>query len=90
MLGQEPPKELSFCGSLSYLSPEMLLKHSSDKTVDVYGIGTILYELLVGFPPYYSEDPKVMVNNIQHAKLNIPCYLSPKARSVLSVCFHLP
>eukprot|EP00826_Nyctotherus_ovalis_P019162 TRINITY_DN1585_c0_g1_i2.p1 TRINITY_DN1585_c0_g1~~TRINITY_DN1585_c0_g1_i2.p1 ORF type:complete len:582 (+),score=143.91 TRINITY_DN1585_c0_g1_i2:687-2432(+) len=83
ILGQEPPRSLSFCGSLSYLSPDMLTNKSSHRTIDVYGIGTILYELLSGLPPFYTENPKALINNIKHAKLKIPQYLSTKARSVL-------
>ena len=85
MLGQEPPQILSFCGSLSYLSPEMLINKSTSTTIDIYGIGTILYELLTGIPPYYNENPETMVKNIQSAKLKIPNYVSTKASSVLKV-----
>eukprot|EP00826_Nyctotherus_ovalis_P029763 TRINITY_DN2360_c0_g3_i2.p1 TRINITY_DN2360_c0_g3~~TRINITY_DN2360_c0_g3_i2.p1 ORF type:complete len:539 (-),score=158.89 TRINITY_DN2360_c0_g3_i2:393-2009(-) len=75
----------SFCGSLSYLSPEMLLKKSSDKTVDVYGIGTILYELLTGAPPHYNESPKIIIKNIKYSPLKIPVNLSARAKSALKV-----
>ena len=46
----------SFCGSPAYLPPEMLKNRGVTKCADIYGIGTIMYELLVGIPPYYSED----------------------------------
>jgi tRNA A-37 threonylcarbamoyl transferase component Bud32 len=85
ILGQEAPKSLSFCGSISYLSPDMLMSKSSNKTIDIYGIGTVLYELLCGLPPFYAENPKILMKNIQYAKLKIPCYLSINARSVLKV-----
>ncbi len=85
MYSQQTPQSLSFCGSPAYLSPEMLLKKGAGKGVDIYGIGTILYEFLIGLPPYYDEDPKTMFTNITMAKLKIPGYVSPKARSVLKV-----
>jgi serine/threonine protein kinase len=55
MYGQDPSPALTFCGNSAYLSPEMLLKKGANKPLDVHGIGTILYELLVGFAPYYDE-----------------------------------
>ena len=85
MYGQTPPGTLSFCGSPAYLSPEMLLKKAANKGLDVYGIGTILYELLVGLPPYYDDDIKTMYRNIAYGKLQIPKYLSTQARAVLRV-----
>ena len=87
MLGQQPPQVLSFCGSPAYLSPEMLLKKGVGKGVDVYGIGTILYELLSGLPPHYNEDARTMFTNITRAKLKLPKYVSARARSVLKVFF---
>eukprot|EP00826_Nyctotherus_ovalis_P001951 TRINITY_DN10369_c0_g1_i3.p1 TRINITY_DN10369_c0_g1~~TRINITY_DN10369_c0_g1_i3.p1 ORF type:complete len:441 (+),score=151.99 TRINITY_DN10369_c0_g1_i3:64-1386(+) len=80
---QTQGQSLSFCGSLFYLSPEMVMSKSSSKSVDIYGIGTILYEMLSGFPPFYNEDQEKMLYNIQFAKLQIPKYISSKAESVL-------
>ncbi len=85
--GQDPPAALSFCGSPAYLSPEMLFKKGANKALDVYGIGTILYELLVGLPPYYDDDMKTMYRNIAYGKLKVPRYVSIEARVVLKVLF---
>ena len=46
----------SFCGSYSYLAPEMLKKKGHGKAVDWYLIGVVLYELLTGLPPFYDDD----------------------------------
>jgi len=42
-----------------------------------------LYELLVGFPPYYTENIKKLYENIKAAKLQIPAYISPSAKDLL-------
>eukprot|EP00826_Nyctotherus_ovalis_P017466 TRINITY_DN1514_c0_g1_i4.p1 TRINITY_DN1514_c0_g1~~TRINITY_DN1514_c0_g1_i4.p1 ORF type:complete len:439 (-),score=122.67 TRINITY_DN1514_c0_g1_i4:292-1608(-) len=46
----------SFCGSLSYLAPEMIKRTGHGKSVDWYLLGVLLYEMLVGVPPYYSAN----------------------------------
>ncbi len=46
----------SFCGSNAYLSPEMLKKAGHGKSVDIYLLGVLLYEMLIGKTPYYSEN----------------------------------
>jgi len=45
----------TFCGSTAYLAPELLRKSGHGKAVDWYLLGTLLYELLVGIPPYYAS-----------------------------------
>ena len=41
-------KTKSFCGSPAYLSPEMLSQKGVGKESDLYGIGAVLYEFLIG------------------------------------------
>jgi serine/threonine protein kinase len=58
-------KAKSFCGSPAYLAPEMLNQKGVGKEVDIYGIGTVLYECLVGEPPYYTDDIQSLYQNIR-------------------------
>ena len=44
----------SFCGSKAYMSPEMIRQEPHGKSIDWYGVGVLLYELVVGTPPYFN------------------------------------
>mmetsp|Transcript_13764 Transcript_13764/g.2018 ORF Transcript_13764/g.2018 Transcript_13764/m.2018 type:complete len:96 (-) Transcript_13764:315-602(-) len=50
----------TYCGSPAYVSPEMLTLKGAGKEADIYGIGTILFEILTGEPPYYNEEQTLM------------------------------
>ena len=73
----------SFCGSPAYLAPEMLKKEGVTKAGDVYQVGVVLYEMLVGIPPYYNDNIKILYQNIEKGKLKIPNYLSKEASKCL-------
>jgi len=45
--------------SVAYLPPEILTKRPHSRTVDWYLLGTFLFELLVGIPPYYDNKKDV-------------------------------
>jgi serine/threonine protein kinase len=62
----------SFCGSIAYLAPEMLRREGHGKSVDWYLLGVVMFELLVGLPPYYSNDRNELFFNIENASLKIP------------------
>jgi len=42
-----------------------------------------LYEMLVGIPPYYNDNIKILYQNIEKGKLKIPNYLSKEASKCL-------
>ena len=42
--------------SLAYLAPEMLKRSGHGKAVDWYLLGVVMYEMLVGTPPYYTNN----------------------------------
>jgi serum/glucocorticoid-regulated kinase 2 len=57
-------RTFSFCGSPEYMSPEMLSQEFHTRMVDFYSLGAILYEMLTGLPPHYSENRDEMYANI--------------------------
>ena len=61
---QDNTEARSFCGSLAYLAPEMLKRSGHGKSVDWYLFGVLLYEMLVGDPPYFSDHEVELLNNI--------------------------
>lgn len=56
----------SFCGSPEYMAPEMLNTEKyrlmgnapmyHNRCLDYYHLGALLYEILCGLPPFFSED----------------------------------
>ena len=73
----------SFCGSPEYMSPEMLQGQGHGRAVDFYSLGALLYEMLVGVPPYYSQNRSAMYTNILRSELNIPSFVSKNCRDLI-------
>ncbi|CAD8164851.1 unnamed protein product [Paramecium pentaurelia] len=73
----------SFCGTLAYLAPEMLMKKGHGRQVDWYMLGIFIYELLVGAPPYYDAEKEILKENIKRAPLKLPRHLSQEAKDII-------
>lgn len=73
----------SFCGSVAYLAPEMLRRKGHGKAVDWYLLGVLMYEMLIGVPPFYSRDKEQLFYNIQNNKPLIPQSFSAPAKDLL-------
>ncbi|XP_018609749.1 serine/threonine-protein kinase Sgk3 [Scleropages formosus] len=73
----------TFCGTPEYLAPEVLRKQPYDNTVDWWCLGSVLYEMLYGLPPFYSRDTHEMYDNILHKALLMRPGASSQAWSIL-------
>lgn len=58
---------MSFCGSPAYLSPELIRGEGATKATDIYTIGTILYEMLTGYPPHYCGKLDQLFHDIRYS-----------------------
>lgn len=73
----------SFCGSIAYLAPEMLRRVGHGKSVDWYLLGVLLYEMLVGTPPYFSGNKEELFYNIINGPLKLPRSISAEAKNLM-------
>ncbi|ERT00753.1 AUR protein kinase [Sporothrix schenckii ATCC 58251] len=81
-------RRTTLCGTLDYLPPEMVRPHGSgndnsyDEKVDLWSLGVLTYEFLVGEAPF--EDTMVMTHRrIARADMTIPSFVSPEARDLI-------
>ena len=47
----------STVGTPDYIAPEIFQGKGYNETVDCWSIGIILYEMVVGYPPFFSDEP---------------------------------
>merc|ERR1712083_1192268 len=47
----------TLCGTPEYIAPEVLLNKGHGKPVDWWTLGILIYEMIVGQPPFCDEDP---------------------------------
>jgi len=68
-----PKKAHRIIGTPDYIAPEILNNESCDsKSVDWWSMGVILYELLVGIPPFNDETVEKIYDNVRDMRMEWP------------------
>lgn len=81
---EQTSKRNTICGTLDYLPPEMVNGESHDKNVDVWCLGVLCYELLVGKAPFLAQTHKETYLKISRCQYEIPPFVSKSAANLIS------
>jgi serine/threonine kinase 38 len=49
----------STVGTPDYIAPEVFKREGYSETADWWSVGAILYEMMVGYPPFFSDEPSI-------------------------------
>ncbi|KAJ1346217.1 Aurora/IPL1- protein kinase 2 [Parelaphostrongylus tenuis] len=77
-------KRQTMCGTLDYLPPEMVVGEDHREHVDIWSLGVLCYEFLVGTPPFEHDDSAGTYQAIRNVRYTFPNYVSSGARDLIN------
>lgn len=77
-------KRTTLCGTLDYLPPEMVTGQPHTKNVDLWSLGVLCFEFLVGNAPFHDTDYDKTYRKIMQLDYKVPEHVSKSAKHLIS------
>jgi 3-phosphoinositide dependent protein kinase-1 len=78
------PRRSTFVGTAEYVSPEVLNDESSGLAVDLWALGCIVYQLIVGKPPFKAANEYLIFERIREGVVEYPTHMHADAVDLVS------
>ena len=73
----------TFCGTPEFLAPEVLTETSYTRAVDWWGLGVLIFEMLVGESPFPGDDEEEVFDSIVNDEVRYPRFLSIESVAIM-------
>lgn len=73
----------TYCGTLEYLAPEMIDRIGHGLKLDIWNLGVLLFEMLVGEAPFRSKSQSELFSKIKACKIGFPKNFSLNAKDLV-------